>query len=217
MNFFERTRFSQILPLAGLAVTMFVFPCLAQPPYGMSFSIYTDSSPIDIYTLQMQSTVEDNSWGCYHSGYMNTRRLTSPSGRVSISQSSSMTGGTSIAINGEYGQYVALTTGTYYCSCFHNYAGYGTGVPILIGETTERYRLSPGNWGDTYAGYTVCPGHSVHCPGLLVTWLQLPEGTPDPPPWPQYLEMTTLDWRAGLLTWVCVVLPTMSAVVGMCL
>src|SRR4051812_10636484 len=79
---------------------------------GMSISVYTDlDQTSDFENMYVHATVIDNSWGCYHGGYMTTTYIYSPSNRVVSSQSSGLSSTSTIPIDEEYGEYTAYTSG----------------------------------------------------------------------------------------------------------
>ncbi len=191
--------FRNLLRAVALCLTFVAMgiPCRGQS-YGMSFSVYSDGYPsTDGLTLYMCSTVSDNSWGCSHSTYQNTRRLTSPSGRTNYTQSSSMNGSVSLSIAGEYGEYLGYTYGNYYCSCYRGFGGYGSiPISILLSISNGKYQWIGGSNPAASARYYACQGYGLHCTTMDLEPWQKPQGHYE---WPAYLWMVTIDYRPGVL------------------
>jgi hypothetical protein len=129
---------------AILAVLASAVPGLSQST-GMSFSVYNDASGswTNGGTITAYSSVEDLSWGCSHSSYSTTTRLISPSGRQSGSTVSGLSASTSLALNGEEGDWQIVTQGSYHCSCFQSFASFGAGHSMLVNTFTSRSCWGP--------------------------------------------------------------------------
>lgn len=124
-------------------------PCCRQRNQGqMSFSVYTVGS-VSGGVVYASSSVVDNSWGCAHSGYSTSTKITSPCGRTAIGQSSGLQASTQLGVNAEFGGYTIATIGSYYCSCAMAWAGFGGGQTI---DVRQPYFLH------TYADYLLPPG-----------------------------------------------------------
>lgn len=115
-------------------------PCCRQRSQGqMSFSVYTGSG-VAGDSVYVNSTVIDNSQGCSHSGYLTTSRIVSPTNRTSSSTSSGLSASTSLAINGEDGDYQTSTIGIYDCTCLDGPGGYNGGGPINVKAFTAVFQ-----------------------------------------------------------------------------
>ena len=138
-------------------------PCAAQV---MNFSVYTVGTlSSDGSTIFNSVTVQDNSSGCTHSGYITSANISSPDGRYAPSGGwSGMVANTNIATNSVFGNYALSGSISYYCSCFRNIAGAGGGIIGAFGLATS-YMQSPTKvWNGCYYGSTACfSGTSATC------------------------------------------------------
>ena len=116
---------------------------------AMSFSVYTDAVQ-SLNRVQVFSTVIDGSSGCSHWGYMTTASIRTPSNRSASTSNFGLQSNTSIAINAEYGNYVATTSGSYSCSCiFGGTASFGGGRTVTVQKPTSLKMYNSGSLGGT--------------------------------------------------------------------
>jgi hypothetical protein len=110
----------------------------------MSFSVYNDPN-VGYGWVQNDAYVIDFSSGCSHWGYETTVRVQSPSYRLATGVNQGLSGSASLDTDSEFGDYTAVTTTRYSCSCIHGgTATYGGSTTVPVPAPTT---ASPHFWG----------------------------------------------------------------------
>lgn len=168
---------------AKLAIILLVLGIAAiRPPNAlgqqMSFSVYNDidvswpSSPA-VYNF---ASVLDNSWGCSHWSYYSTAKVVSPTNRQATSSVSGLNPTVSLSFTDEEGEWYAVTTGTYSCSCIYGgTASFGGGTSVFIHKYEGRYYyVGEGENGHEYYADScahVCQKPVVYQPSFMGPYL----------------------------------------------
>lgn len=161
---------------AALMLGTLLFPSAALGQ-GMSYSVYFDNSlATDGSSVYLGVSVIDSSWGCTHGSYGTTATIVSPSTRIENAWSGGLYSNTSMAINGEHGDYTFGGHTSYSCSCTSQPEPFNDGMVAAIFPYTHYYTRSvtatPPDNMHTYVPTTtpntsnkVCSRSSYKAPG----------------------------------------------------